>query len=92
MSIWDTPTPDTALTPDAPAPVTPGPVATSDPGAVLFGTQAGPLLSPAGRGVVNGAPYGEALLTERSMVEKMYRLRPQMGGRLLAATRKALGR
>lgn len=91
-SIWDTPqapeqttstTSDTKPSPD---------VATNGARERIYGTQAGPLLSPSGRGIVNGVPYGESEQGRLETLNKMYPFRPQWASRLAAATRKAIGR
>lgn len=58
----------------------------------MKGTEAGPLLTPEGRGVVNGIPYGEQLQNEARILQHQYRFWPGAARRLRAATRAALRR
>ena len=92
-SIWDAPVPpeaDASAPPD-PAADTPS-VPTVDPRERIFGTQAGPLFTDAGRGVKNGVPYGETEQARLAEMNRAYLLRPSWAQRLVAATRAALGR
>jgi hypothetical protein len=70
----------------------PGNVATTLPSAHFLGTEAGPLVTPAGRGMVGGVPYGTNLQVELASLRTQYLLRPAAYGALRAATRQALGR
>lgn len=90
MSIWDQPvTPGTTLTRE----IDKSGRAVAMVKANLTGeTTHGPLLNTAGRGVVNGRPYGEQLQTEYAELNEIYRYRPAIAARLRAATNAALGR
>lgn len=50
------------------------------------------LLNSAGRGVVNGRPYGQQLQTEIRELNRAYLFRPAAAAKLRAATKRALGR
>lgn len=63
-----------------------------NPTAHLFGTQAGPLLTSEGRGVVGGIPYGEQLQSEADALQRQYLFQPGVAARFRALTRKALRR
>lgn len=65
---------------------------TDDTTTHLYGTEAGPLLTPAGRGVVNGVPYGEQLQDEARILKHQYRFQPGVAKRFRALTKRALGR
>lgn len=92
-SIWDSPVPDGA---DASARQEPlhrvSSAPTTDPGARIFGTANGSLLSSKGRGIENGVPMGEVAEAREQALDDQYRFRPAWRSRLASATRKALGR
>lgn len=63
-----------------------------DPRKRLYGTDAGPLITSEGRGVVNGIPMGEVAQERERALDTQYRYRPDWRRRLAAATDAALSR
>lgn len=86
-SIWDIPSADGTAQADGDR-TTRGSVPTGD---VRGRIQPAPV-TPAGYGVKNGVPYGMTDRDREAAVKQRYWLDPAAGARLLAATRKALGR
>jgi hypothetical protein len=93
-TIWDQPqhagqATDTTST----APVSGAPdVPTTGTRERQMGTQAGPLLSGAGRGIVGGVPYGETEQERAEALNAQYPFDPGFVKRARAATRQAIGR
>jgi hypothetical protein len=95
-SIWDAPqaseqTTQTSSDKGSRNPVAPN-VATLGGRERIYGTQTGPLLSSAGRGIVGGVPYGESDQQRVEALNAQYPFNPGFVARARAASRQALGR
>jgi len=93
-SIWDAPQhPGQATATSSTAPTSGAPAVPTTGGRErIMGTQAGPLFTPAGRGVVGGVPYGQTEQTRAETLNKQHPFAPGFVAKARAATRQALGR